>query len=646
MQFISTLTRYKPFVAFRIGEILFTTTFEQWHWVPSKLNIADDATKFSNVPENPDEDRWFSAPEFLKGPPSTWPHKKVNAEPEEEMRVAHVMAHRTTSNRFLIFTVPEQDVKTKAMMSWNQAVNIVAFVFRAVQNFTALLKRNQGLKQVDQVNFVRARERERAEQFLLQKAQWESFSEELHILSKGQQLPNRSELKSLSPVVMEDGLIHMHSRLEYSKFLPNSVKFPIILSRNHIITKMITMSVHERFCHQSHEAVAHELNMKYKIPAVRQIIKEVKRDCATCKIRRAQPQPPQMAPLPSARIEPHVRPFTHTGVDAFGHYDVLVGRRTEQNYGIVFTCLTCRAIHVELVPNLSADTFILALSNFANGKGRAVKKIYSDNGTNFTGAARELREALQALLRDSKVNATASVRGIDFQFNCPEMPHAGGIWEREVQSIKRVLDKLMKNSRCLPAFTLQSFFKSAENIVNSQPLTYVPIDNETAPALTPNMLLYGFDDAGPSLGELNDCKTDNEANLSRKHWKYVQTMTDHFWARWIKEYLPELTRRSKWHEKVETLKVGDIVLIIDSRFKRNEYKRGRIVDAKETRSGQNREFKVLCGETIYTRPAVKLAKLDIYQDPEARQLFGDKAPSIITGGGVTKSRDHRARKRQ
>jgi Family of unknown function (DUF5641) len=125
----------------------------------------------------------------------------------------------------------------------------------------------------------------------------------------------------------------------------------------------------------------------------------------------------------------------------------------------------------------------------------------------------------------------------------------------------------------------------------------------------------------------------------------VQTLANHFWTRWVKEYLPELTKRTKWHDRVEPLKVGDLVLIIDPRFKRNEYKRGRIVDSKETRSGQNREFKVLCGDTIYTRPAVKLAKLDVYQDPESRRLFCDKAPSLITGGSVTEGRDNRARKR-
>jgi DNA segregation ATPase FtsK/SpoIIIE-like protein len=296
--------KYKPFVAFRIGEILHSTTLDQWHWVPSKLNIADDATKFENVPENPEEDRWFQGAEFLKQPPSSWPQKHVREEPTEEKRAAHLMTHRATSSRFMLFSIPEEDTNTKALMTWNKAVNSVAFVFRAVNNFKILLHNSRNrthgasMKQLDKLSFVRASERKIGENFLLQKSQWESYSEELHILKKGMQLSNRSELKKLSPIIMEDGLIHMRSRLEYSKFLPNSTKFPIILARNHVITKMITINAHERFCHQSHEAVVQELNMRFKIPAIRQLVKEVKRDCAVCKIRCAQPAPPEMAPLP------------------------------------------------------------------------------------------------------------------------------------------------------------------------------------------------------------------------------------------------------------------------------------------------------------------------------------------------------------
>ena len=619
--------KYKQFVAFRISEILSSTTIDQWRYVPSKMNIADDATKFVNVNENPEEDRWFSGDSFLKLPESEWPTRRVKEDTQAELKAAHVMVHRAITNRFAWFKVDKPDENTGAMRKWNRVVSTVAYVFRAIKNFKL---RNHDER--DQLPFVRASERTEAETFLLKKAQWESFADDIVVLTKRQQLSSKSEIKDLSPEIMSDGLIRMRSRLEFADYLPDSVKFPIILSRCHEITKLIVQDVHERFLHQSHEAVVQEIAQKFQIKALRQLLKEVRRSCSQCQRDAAKPRAPEMAPLPKPRIEPFVKPFTHTGVDAFGPYDVIIGRTVHKRYGIIFTCMSCRAVAIELANDLSADAFILTLRNFMNRNGRAMKFMYSDNGTNFTAASRILRNVFQSILRETQVGEEASRKGIEFKFNCPDNAHAGGVWEREVRSIKRVLDKLIKSSK-LKEPTLRSFLVEAENIVNSQPLTYVPITNESEPALTPNTLLYGYNDNPPSFGnyKLEDVDT------ALKRWKTSQALADNFWTRWVKEYLPELTRRTKWHDKVESLKVGDIVLICDPKGKRHEYKRGRIVEVKETRSGQNREFKVLCGGCIYSRPAVHLAKLDIYQPQEVQTSFGDRAQGLITGVGVGKS---------
>lgn len=178
---------------------------------------------------------------------------------------------------------------------------------------------------------------------------------------------------------------------------------------------------------------------------------------------------------------------------------------------------------------------------------------------------RHQRRAFHEILEDVEVGSFASSKGIDFSFNCPENPHAGGAWEREVRSIKRVLDKLLKGS-AMREETLISALIEAENIINSQPLTYVPINEESTPALTPNALLYGFDAQAAVPGKFS---TDDPEN-SRRRWKNSQVFAEHFWQRWIKEYLPEMTRRTKWHDKIQPLKIGDLVIIVDHRARRNE----------------------------------------------------------------------------
>lgn len=182
-----------------------------------------------------------------------------------------------------------------------------------------------------------------------------------------------------------------------------------------------------------------------------------------------------MAPLPIARVTPFTDAFTYTGLDAFGPYFTTVGRRTEKRYGIVYTCMTVRAVFIDLVHDLSTDAFLMSFRNFHISRGLCCKHIYSDNGTNFRGADREMQASLRDLDQAGIKNASAN-RGIEWHFNPPASPHMGGAWERKVRSIKRVLEKLLHNKH-LRDDTLRNFLNEAAHVVNSQPLTYVAIDN-------------------------------------------------------------------------------------------------------------------------------------------------------------------------
>lgn len=400
--------RYKQFVAFRIAEILHHFVLEQWRYVPSRLNVADDATKFEKVEENVQQDRWFTGPDFLKLPADQWPQRtasRINASGEkheqqqEELITVYLNAHRHVTGKYqLVDFTPDET--TAATTKWSKAIRIVGYVFRAVDNF-----KQRNSTTCNRLPFLRAVELRKAENYLFRKSQWQTFLDEVVSLEKGKPVDCRSAIADLSPTMMSDGLIDMRTRLEYSEVLPEAVKFPIILSRHDVITKMIAAEMHERFHHQSHEAVAQELLLQFKIKAVRQMVKEVRRNCMECKRIEAKPRAPEMAPLPKYRIEPYVRPFTHTGVDAFGPYEVIIGRARQKRYGIVFTCMTTRAISVDLADDLSADAFIICLRNFVNRHGRALKHLYSDNGTNFTLAAKLLKREFMATLEDFAVES-------------------------------------------------------------------------------------------------------------------------------------------------------------------------------------------------------------------------------------------------
>lgn len=131
-----------------------------------------------------------------------------------------------------------------------------------------------------------------------------------------------------------------------------------------------------------------------------------------------------MSPLPPARLGAFQRPFTFVGVDYFGPIAVTFGRKSLKRWGVVFTCLTMRAVHIEIAHSLSTDSFLMALRNFIARRGTPAE-IYSDNGTNFRGADRLLKEELKNI-KFNNIHSELAYKGITWKFNPPAAPHMGG----------------------------------------------------------------------------------------------------------------------------------------------------------------------------------------------------------------------------
>jgi len=173
-----------------------------------------------------------------------------------------------------------------------------------------------------------------------------------------------------------------------------------------------------------------------------------------------------------------------------------------------------------------------------------VVRIRRDNGKNFVGADKEAR-------RFTDVFDPVKIQG-EFSSNCPSNPAEGGVWERMVQCVKKVLAHTMKElapkERVLENLLI-------EIIVNSHPLTHLPITVEQEAPLTPNDLLKGMPDV-PNLP--GDDELAFERCTTRKQWRIARMMRDRFWKRWVHEYLPTLVRREKWCQRVEPMRRGDL----------------------------------------------------------------------------------------
>jgi hypothetical protein len=336
-------------------------------------------------------------------------------------------------------------------------------------------------------------------------------------------------------------------------------------------------------------------------------VKMVAANCQLCKTAKARPQVPEMAPLPEERLALHEDPFTYTGLDYFGPIKVTVGRRQEKRYGALFTCLTTRAVHVEVVSRLDTDSCIIAVRNFMCRRGPP-KEILSDNGTNMHGAENELKEALQEVNRELMMTKGQLVvpggRITKWKFITPRAPHMGGAWERLVQAVKRAFYASLKE-KAPREDVLRNLVIEAENIVNSRPLTYQPIDPELPEAITPNHLLR------MSGKVLVTPPVNEDEEYSRKEWRFSQQLADEFWKRFVAEYLPDLTRRTKWYTDQKPIELGDCVIIVDDKAKRNCWEKGIVEKLHESVDGKIRTATVRTAKAIRTRPVAKLAILDV-----------------------------------
>lgn len=315
-----------------------------------------------------------------------------------------------------------------------------------------------------------------------------------------------------------------------------------------------------------------------------------------------------MADLPPGRLAAYCQPFTHVGVDYFGPIEVVVGRRHEKRWGMLATCLTIRAVHIEIVHSLSTDSCIMAIRNFIARRGQP-RKFYSDRGTNFIGANRELQN-LQAAINHDDVMKEFTTAETEWVFNPPLAPHMGGSWERLIRSVKRNLLAVC-STKVLSDEVLRNLLIEIENVVNSRPLTHVPVDEDSGPALTPNHFLVGSSNGSKPLVNFDDSVYTLKQNLCTS-----QILANAYWKRWVTDYLPEITRRTKWFQSTKAITTGDVVVIVDPKLPRNCWPKGRIISTKSGRDGQVRSATVQTSTGVYERPVAKLAVLDVQRvDP-------------------------------
>ena len=345
-----------------------------------------------------------------------------------------------------------------------------------------------------------------------------------------------SRILNLVPYLDSDGLIRLDSRVKNFN-CENFPCCPIILDANDRFTLLLIKHYHEKFYHRSHETVVNELRQKYWIVGLRQKLRNIVAHCNICKSLRGSPVQPRMAAIPNARLGHRLRAFTYSGLDYFGPLYIKNGKRVEKRYVALFTCLTIRAVHLELANALTADSAIMALRRFSARRG-SPRIIYSDNGLNFVKADEELSDLMHKL-DYKKMIEHAALNKLEWKFNPPTACHMGGAWESLIKSVKSALVATLKNARPGEE-VLRTVLAEIEHSVNSRPLTHVSPDPRDSEALTPNHFMFGS-----SSGQVQLPSFDQTHQCTQKDYELSQKYADLFWSRWLREYLPTLLARKK-----------------------------------------------------------------------------------------------------
>ena len=410
------------------------------------------------------------------------------------------------------------------------------------------------------------------------------------------------------------GILRCHGRLENAELIEDAI-FPKLLPKNHLFTKLLVEHIHKKTFHSGVSQTLATIRNEYWIPQGRRTVQNIIRFCNICQRFQGGPyKTPPFPPLPMERVNPSPS-FQYTGLDYFGPLYIKEAKKTVKVWVCLFTCLVIRAVHLELVRDMTAENFLLAIRRFIARRGRPLQ-IISDNAPTFVVSKTVLKTVYADLKNRKDLISYLGNEGIEWKFIVPLAPWMGGFYERLVGvvkfSLRKALGKLLFNYDQLNTLLLE-----IEAVVNTRPLIYVSSDLNSDSTLTPNHFLSLNPNVGIPVNIPNHLTGPNSTSKNLiELWKKGQKHLDSFWKIWKSQYLLSLRERFKMELKSprvqakEVPKIGDIVLVQDV-LARGMWKLAKIEELPEGKDGKVRSAKILFQDksTVY-RPLNRLYPLE------------------------------------
>ncbi|XP_062141924.1 uncharacterized protein LOC133849944 [Drosophila sulfurigaster albostrigata] len=391
---------------------------------------------------------------------------------------------------------------------FGRALRTSAYVLRFIDRSRKLAVPSSTVVQADELSRIQER--------LIVMAQRHTFPQEYQCLQSKQQVPSSSSIRNLNPFLDGKGILRACGRLRASHSLRYDESHPIILSYSSSFARLLVL------------------------------VKSTINSCKVCVIYKKRLQTQMMGDLPKERAS-YSRPFTHTGVDFAGPFEIknYTGRACliTKGYVCVFVCFSTKAIHLEATSDLTTEKFLAAFSRFIARRG-CPHQMYSDNGKTFVGADKVISNDFLEATRECII-AQHAHKSLSWHFNPPGAPHMGGLWEAGVKSFKALFYKATSTSK-YTFEELSTLLAKIEACLNSRPISPMSEDPADLLALTPGHFLIG----GPLLSVLEP-PINQPATSILNRWQRLKALHQQFCFRWKDEYLKELHKRTKWQSLPE-----------------------------------------------------------------------------------------------
>ncbi|XP_037807268.1 uncharacterized protein LOC119600793 [Lucilia sericata] len=580
LSWIKKSANKEKFIRTRVSEINQLMPNVKWGYVKSKENPADIGSRGINPEKLERCSLWWLGPEWLQTEGKNWP--------SDEPEIKVVTAIKISQPSYL------HEV-TSRFSSYRKMKRVFAYVLRFIRK----IKGDNNFP-----TFLTTKELDEAEILIVKLHQMVYLPNELIELKNKRPIDHRSKIAALNPQLDEHSAIRVGGRLEFSDINYN-MKHPIIIQKSQL-ADLIVRDTHYITLHGGNRLMENIIRRNYWIIDLKNRIKKCIHTCVKC-IRFKQEQRHQlMGLLPAYRVNIS-QPFAHCGIDYAGPIQIKCsngrGQKSFKGYVAVFVCMATKAVHLEAVSNLTTEAFLAALKRFFDRRGKS-NHIYSDNGTNFIGAARQTdKEFVAALKNNSTVAPLLEEDKIQWHFIPPASPHFGGIWEAAVKSMKYHMKRIIGEHR-LTFEEMTTLLTQIEAVLNSRPLHQLDSCPDSIETLTPGHFLIGR-----PMMEYPE-KNDDFKVSCLDRWKLLQKLKNHFWKKWKIDYLSSLQQRSKWKKSYDNLEKGQVVIIKNEETYPARWPLGKVIDIHPGKDDIVRVVTLKTKNGILKRPIHKLCPLE------------------------------------